>query len=56
MKQLWLQQGSQSPEVLAVARELGVNPISGKCILMYAQPVTSFHKWHRVFVKLTGQL
>ena len=56
MKQLWLQQGSQSPEVLAAARELGVNPIAGKCILMYVQPVTSGHKWHRAFARLTGQL
>ena len=53
---IWLQQGSESPEVLALAKELGVVPVSGKCILMYAPPVRSFHGWHRAFAKLFGQL
>lgn len=56
IKQIWLQQGSDSTEVLQVARDLGVNPVVGKCILMYAQPVRSFHGWHRAFNKLIGQL
>ena len=56
MKHIWLQQGAQSPAVLAAARELGVDPVVGKCILMYAQPVQSFHRLHRGFTKLIGQL
>jgi predicted CoA-binding protein len=56
MRKIWLQQGSDSPEVQAVAREVGVTPISGKCILMYAQPVRSFHAFHRGFARLFGQL
>jgi uncharacterized protein len=56
MPKIWLQQGSDSPEVKAVAGELGVTPITGKCILMYAQPVKSFHAWHRGFARLFGQL
>ncbi len=56
MKHIWLQQGAQSPAVLAAARELGVDPIIGKCILMYAQPVQSFHRLHRGFTRLIGQL
>ncbi len=56
MKHIWLQQGAQSPAVLAAARELGVAPIIGKCILMYAQPVQSFHRLHRGFTRLIGQL
>ena len=56
IKSIWLAQGAESPEVLALARELGVNPITGKCILMYAQPVGSFHAWHRFFARLVGQL
>ncbi len=51
---IWLQQGSQSPEVLALAKELGVSPVPGKCIMMYAQPVKSIHSWHRAFAKLFG--
>jgi predicted CoA-binding protein len=56
MKKIWLQQGAQSPEVLAQARELGINPVAGKCILMYAEPVRSLHGWHRAFARLFGQL
>ena len=55
-KKIWLQQGAESPQVHATARELGVEPITGKCILMYAPPVRSFHRWHRGFAKLFGQL
>ncbi len=53
---IWLQQGAESPQVQAAARELGVEPVTGKCILMYAPPVRSVHRWHRGFVKLIGQL
>lgn len=54
-KKVWLQQGSQSPEVIAKAKELGLSTTSGKCILMYAAPVTSLHTWHRAFAKIFGQ-
>lgn len=53
---VWVQQQADSPELLAAGRELGLNLVSGKCILMYAQPVRSFHGWHRAFVKLFGKL
>jgi uncharacterized protein len=56
IKSIWLQQGAQSTQVLATARELGVNPVVGKCILMYAPPVGSIHGWHRGFNRLIGQL
>ncbi len=53
---VWLQQGAQSPAALAAANELGIHPVVGKCILMYAPPVSSFHGWHRAFARLFGQL
>lgn len=56
IKNIWIQQGAQSPELLATARELGANPVVGKCVLMYAEPVKSFHSWHRAFARLFGQL
>ena len=55
LKNVWLQQGAESPEVLALARDLGLNSVAKKCVLMYAPPVRSFHGWHRVFAKLVGQ-
>lgn len=56
MKRAWLQQGASSAEAERVAKELGINIITGKCILMYAQPVRSFHKVHRFFAKIFGGL
>ena len=56
LKNVWLQQGAESPEVLAQARDLGLNLVAKKCVLMYAPPVGSFHGWHRFFARLFGQL
>lgn len=56
MRNVWLQQGAESPEVLALAGALGLNLVHGKCVLMYAPPVRSFHGWHRAFARLFGQL
>lgn len=56
IKRIWLQLGSASEEVVAAAREAGVKPVVNKCILMYAEPVKSFHAFHRAVVKLFGQL
>jgi hypothetical protein len=53
---VWVQQQADSPELLAAGKELGLNLVTGKCILMYAPPVRSFHGWHRAFVKLFGKL
>jgi uncharacterized protein len=56
MKKIWVQQGAESSKVLAAAREVGVEPVTGKCILMYAPPVRSLHGFHRGVMKLFGQL
>ncbi len=54
-KNVWLQQGASTPELLEVGEELNLDLVSGKCILMYAEPVGSFHKFHQVIWKLIGQ-
>jgi uncharacterized protein len=56
LKDVWIQQQGDSLELLDLGRDLGLNLISGKCILMYAEPVRSWHGFHRMFVKLTGKL
>jgi predicted CoA-binding protein len=52
---VWLQQGAQSVEAAKTARELGITPVEGKCILMYAGEVKSFHGFHKFVAKLIGQ-
>lgn len=56
IRKVWLQRGAESAEALATAKELGMEAVSGKCILMYAPPVRSIHNFHRAVTKLVGQL
>ena len=56
IKNVWLQAGSESAGLVNLGHELNLNLITGKCILMYATPVTGFHGWHRGFVKFFGKL
>jgi predicted CoA-binding protein len=56
IKHVWLQQGAESPAALKAGKDLSLDIISGKCILMYAEPVQSFHKFHRLIAKVFGQL
>ena len=56
IKNVWVQQQADTPELLENGRKLGLNIVTGKCILMYAPPVRSFHRWHRALMRLFGQL
>ena len=52
---VWLQQGAESSRLVELGEEFKMDLVSGKCILMYAEPVRSFHKFHQVVWKLFGQ-
>lgn len=52
---VWLQQGSESADVLTLCRELGLITIAGECILMFADP-KSYHKAHRWLWSVLGKL
>jgi uncharacterized protein len=56
IRNVWVQQGGESPELIAIGEELKLNMVTGKCILMYAQPVRSYHLVHRFVTRLGGQL
>ena len=49
---LWIQQGAESKEALAFCKEKNLSAVSGHCILMFAEPVGSFHRVHRWFKNL----
>jgi predicted CoA-binding protein len=53
---LWIQQGAESKEALAFCEEKNLSAVSGHCILMFAEPVGSFHRVHRFFKGLFGGL
>ena len=56
IKRIWFQQGADFSEAIAAAEKHGIDYVKGKCILMYATPVTGIHAVHRFFVKLFGKL
>lgn len=56
LRNVWLQLGGESPELIKLGEALKLNLVTGKCILMYAQPVRSYHMIHRFVVRLSGQL
>jgi predicted CoA-binding protein len=53
---IWIQQMSETTEAIQFAEENKVNLISKECILMWADPVKSFHRFHRNLKKLFGLL
>lgn len=56
IKNIWLQQHTESKEALEIAATSDANIIHGKCIIMFSEPVTGMHKFHRGIKKFFGQL
>lgn len=56
IKNVWLQQGAQSDSTIQFCKDNGMNVVHNECILMFAKPVTSFHKFHRWVWKILGKL
>ncbi len=56
LHRVWLTQGAETNSLIALGKELGLELVTGKCILMYATPVRSVHAFHRLCARLTGQL
>ncbi len=56
IKNIWVQQMSETQDTLKIAEEYKREIISGKCIFMFADPVKGVHKFHRSIVKLFGGL
>lgn len=56
MPRVWIQNGCQSPEGLALLEEKAIPVVSGACVMMYCEPVKSVHAFHRWLTKLFGRL
>jgi uncharacterized protein len=55
IKNIWLQQGAETKEILDEAIKLNIELVAHKCILMYLEPVKSIHKFHRAINKFLGR-
>jgi predicted CoA-binding protein len=56
IKNVWLQQGTESEQAVAFCRERGINVVAGECLLMFAEPVRGLHRFHRWVKTMTGGL
>ena len=56
MNNIWIQQKSESPEAIEIAASGNLNLVFGECILMFAETVEGFHKFHRGVKKFFGAL
>jgi predicted CoA-binding protein len=54
IKQIWLQQMSESKEAIEELKNSDINYITGECILMHYKP-HSIHKFHGFLKKLFGR-
>ena len=53
---LWLLQGSSNDEVKLYLNGKQINYTADRCIMMFAEPVGSFHRFHRFLSRITGNL
>ena len=56
MPRVWLQKGCESKAAAALCEKKGIPVVSGECVLMFAEPVKSFHSFHRWVMKTLGKL
>jgi predicted CoA-binding protein len=56
INKLWFQQGPDFTKMVEKAEAAGIETVSRKCILMYAQPVTGIHAFHRFLAKLFNKV
>jgi uncharacterized protein len=55
IKMVWMQNGAESEEAVAICREKGIDVIFKQCILMHARPVRSYHLLHRWWWMAAGK-
>lgn len=52
---IWMQQGSESKNAIEFCEQNKINYVAKECILMFAEPVNSIHRFHRFVNKVTGK-
>ncbi len=53
---IWIQQMSDTREALDYLKDKQVRLVSKQCILMWTEPVSGFHKFHKTLKKIFGAL
>jgi uncharacterized protein len=56
IKNVWIQQRSESEKAISFCKDNGINLIHGECILMFSEPVPFIHKIHKWINGIAGKL
>ena len=51
---IWIQQMSDTPEAINLARSHPINLVTKECVFMHVEPVEGIHKFHRTIRRLFG--
>jgi uncharacterized protein len=51
---VWMQPGSESKDAIELAGKYGISVVHRECVMMFIEPVRSFHSLHRWVKKFTG--
>ncbi len=52
IKNIWLQQQTDSPQAIQFCKDRGINVVYGECIMMFAEPAAFPHRMHRWIKKM----
>jgi len=55
IKNVWMQQGSDSKKAVGYCKDNGINVVHNECIMMFVEPVKSIHSFHRWINKAIGK-
>ena len=55
IKNIWMQQGSESKNAINFCKDNGINVVHNECIMMFVEPVKSIHSFHRWINKMVGK-
>ena len=53
---IWIQQMSDTPDAIKIAKEAGIKLVTGQCVFMWFDPVKGIHKFHKTIMNLFGLL
>lgn len=53
---IWIQQMSETENTIKIAEEYQKEIIFDKCVYMFAEPVSGFHKFHRTIMQIFGKM
>jgi uncharacterized protein len=54
IRRVWIQQGAQDEASIAACKEKNLEAVTGQCIMMFAEPVASYHGFHRWLKNVFG--